>query len=222
MPTVRSKRGRPPEEGLAERRREEILRVSTRLFASAGFACTDLQDVADKLGVGKGTLYRYFPTKQALFEAAVERAIRGMRSAIDAAAGGIADPLERIGAAVRVYLAYFDAHPECVELLMQERAHLTERRKPRYFEHREENRSEWEAVYRALIARGLVRDMPVDRIMDTLGSLVYGAMFTNYFAGRRKTLPEQADDILDVVFNGLLTPAGQEHRRAAARGGATR
>src|ERR1051326_3008496 len=53
------KRGRPPEEGLAERRREEILRAATCLFAANGFACTDLQDVADKLGVGKGTLYRY-------------------------------------------------------------------------------------------------------------------------------------------------------------------
>jgi len=56
-----------------------------------------------------------------------------------------------------------------------------------------------------------VRAIPVDRIMDTLGMLMFGAMFTNYTAGRRKPLARQADDMLDVVFNGLLTPA--ERRR---------
>ena len=210
------KRGRPPQKGLAERRREEILRVATSLFASAGYACTDLQDVADKLGIGKGTLYRYFPTKQALFHAAVERAIMGMQSAIDAAIARLTEPLDRIGCAVRAYLGYFDRNPECIELLMQERAQFPERKKPKYFEHREANRGAWEKLYRDLIAQGYFRDIPVQRITDTVGALVYGAMFTNYFAGRRKGLAEQAEDILDVVFNGLLTQTGKDHRRLAA------
>ncbi len=212
-----AKRGRPVVEGLAERRREEILRAATALFASAGFPCTDLQDVADKLGVGKGTIYRYFPTKQALFEAAIDRALVGMRASIDAASGHVKDPLDRIGAAVRAYLRFFDEHPEFIELIMQERAQFMGRKRPRYFEHRDANRGPWTELYGGLIAAGRMREMPTDKIMDTLGAMVYGAMFTNYFAGRRKTLTEQAEDILDVVFNGLLTPAEQARRGATRK-----
>jgi AcrR family transcriptional regulator len=217
MPTP-VKRGRPPEEGLAERRREEILRVATDLFAANGFPSTDLQDVADKLGVGKGTIYRYFPTKHALFQAAIDRALSTMRRSIDEAVSATADPLGRIAAAIRAYLTHFDSHPQAVELLMQERAQFPERKKPTYFAQREANKGPWQAIYRDLIAQGQVREMPLDRITDTIGSLVYGTMFTNYFAGRGKPVAEQAEDILDVVFNGLLTPAGQERRRVAMKG----
>lgn len=210
------KRGRPPEEGLAERRREEILRAAAELFAANGFACTDLQDVADRLGVGKGTLYRYFPTKQALFQAAVDRALQGMRRSIDEAIATVSDPIDRIAAAITAYLTHFDRHPEAVELLIQDRAQDPERTAPTYFQHRAANQGIWHSIYRDLIAQGQVRDIPVERITDTIGSLVYGTMFTNYFAGRRKPVPEQAGDILDVVFNGLLTPQGQERRRASA------
>ena len=48
--------------------------------------------------------------------------------------------------------------------------------------------------------------MPMDRVFDIIGNLLYGTIFTNYFAGRKKSLEEQADDILDVMLKGLLTP----------------
>src|SRR4051812_30091416 len=95
-PQAKSKRGRPKVEGLAERRWDEILPVATVLFAREGYTNTDLQDVANALGVGKGTLYRYFPTKQEMFQAAVDRVIAGMRKAIDQAADAEPDALGKI------------------------------------------------------------------------------------------------------------------------------
>ena len=59
--------GRPKDEGLAARRCKEILDVAARLFAARGYQNTDVQVVADELGVGKGTVYRYFPSKRELF-----------------------------------------------------------------------------------------------------------------------------------------------------------
>ena len=47
--------------------------------------------------------------------------------------------------------------------------------------------------------------MPVERITDVIGDLVYGTMFTNYFTGPRKPPEAQAQDILDVVFHGILS-----------------
>src|SRR5262245_37795229 len=56
-----------------ERRREEILARAIELFARDGYADLDLQILADDVGVGKGTLYRYFGSKQELFLAAADR-----------------------------------------------------------------------------------------------------------------------------------------------------
>ena len=63
-------RGRPKNLTLLTRRREEILETAARLFAERGFPGTDLQVGADVLGIGKGTLYRYFPSKSALCHSA--------------------------------------------------------------------------------------------------------------------------------------------------------
>jgi hypothetical protein len=52
--------------------------------------------------------------------------------------------------------------------------------------------------------------MSVDRILDVLGDLIYGTMFTNHFSQRQVSVEAQARDIIDVVFHGILNEAGRE------------
>src|SRR6516162_8806015 len=52
----------------AERNRLRILRAATEVFTEQGLRAT-LDDVADRAGVGVGTVYRRFPDKEALVEA---------------------------------------------------------------------------------------------------------------------------------------------------------
>jgi len=198
-------RGRPKNKQLSARRREEILDVAAKIFGERGYPNADVQIVADQLGVGKGTVYRYFPTKRELFLAAVDRGMQRLSGQVQAATDGIQDALERIAQAVHAYLTFFDVNPEFVELLVQERAAFKDRKKPTYFEHRDANLGPWQELLRGLVAQGRVRDAPVQRITDVLGDLLYGTMFTNYFAGRRKSFEQQAQDVLDIVFRGILT-----------------
>jgi AcrR family transcriptional regulator len=196
---------RPSSDDLGAARREQILEAAAKLFAQHGYAETDTQLLADELGVGKGTLYRYFPSKRDLFLAAADRVMRKVVHEIDTSIEGIADPLERIAKAVRTFLAFGADHPEFVELLMQERAQFKDRKKPTYFEHREANIERWRAMYRSLMAEGRIRNMPAERITDVMSQLLYGTMFINYFIGRQQSPDQQAADIMDVVFNGILT-----------------
>lgn len=53
----------------------EIVEAALRLFAERGFAATKLEDVAAAAGIGKGTIYLYFPTKDDLFRAVVRQAV---------------------------------------------------------------------------------------------------------------------------------------------------
>lgn len=194
-------------------RREEILAAATRLFAKHGYADTDTQLLADQLGVGKGTLYRYFKSKRDLFLAAADRGMRKLCEHVDASLSEIVEPPERIAQAVRAYLEFFADHPEFCELLILERAQFKDRKKPTYFEYREANRDRWRSLYRSYIAEGQIRDMPVDRILDVLGDLLYGTMFTNCFSGRQAPVDAQVENILDVVFHGILSEPARRRRQ---------
>lgn len=59
----------------ALRNRERVLRAAKAVF-SAGGADASLEAVARRAGVGIGTLYRHFPTREALFEAVYRREVR--------------------------------------------------------------------------------------------------------------------------------------------------
>ncbi len=92
-------------------RREAILVAATSLFSEHGFNDADTQALAERLGVGKGTLYRCFASKRELFLAAVDRAIRQLHEQVRMSMEGEADPLERVERSVRAYLQFFADHP---------------------------------------------------------------------------------------------------------------
>lgn len=195
-------------------RREEILAQAARLFAQRGYSDTDTQLLAETIGVGKGTVYRYFSSKRELFLAAADRVMRELRCRVDSSIVGIDEPLLRIETAIRAFLAFFAENPEFVELLIQERAQFKDRKKPTFIEHREANVGRWQELYRQLIADGRLRDMPVERISDVISHQLYGTIFFNYISGQAKSVDEQTEAIVDVIFNGILTVDEQRARRA--------
>ncbi|MFO0807354.1 MAG: TetR/AcrR family transcriptional regulator [Gemmataceae bacterium] len=207
-----SKTLKKSDRGLVERRREEILDAAAKLFAKRGYSETDTQVLADELGVGKGTLYRYFKSKRDLFLAAADRVMRQLREHIRQRREAVADPVERVRVAIRAFLEYCGEHPEFVELLMLERAQFKDRTKPTYLTHREAYVGYWQELYRTMIEDGRVRDIPVARITDVVHALIYGTLFTNYFARTARSVDEQVDDVIDVLFHGILSPAERRRR----------
>jgi AcrR family transcriptional regulator len=193
-------------------RREEILDAATELFAEHGYSDAVTQALAERLGVGKGTLYRCFPSKKELFLAAVDRVMRRLGVRLDASLSEVDDPLEGVARAARAFLDFFAEHPRYVELLIQERALFKDRTTPTYYEHRMRNVGKWRELYRKLIAEGRVRDVPVERITDVISDLLYGTIFNNYFTGRSRLPEDQARDVLDIVFFGIFSGAERARR----------
>jgi AcrR family transcriptional regulator len=186
-------------------RRQKIMDAASRLFAQLGYSECDMDRVATRVRIAKGTIYLYFPSKEQLFLACVDWGMSQMQQAIRAAEESTADPFDKIAKAIRAYLTFFADHPQYVELLIQERAIFKNRKRPTYFEHRDTARVYWREFYKNLIDQGRLRpDIQVDTLLDTIGNLVYGTMFTNHFLGK-KSAGEQEVNILDIVFRGILS-----------------
>lgn len=66
----RRRRGLSPTK--TARTRAAIATAALDVFLARGFSACRMSDVADRAGVGKGTLYLYFPTKKALFAGVVQ------------------------------------------------------------------------------------------------------------------------------------------------------
>jgi AcrR family transcriptional regulator len=199
--------GKPDEGHL--RRSEDILAAAVEVFARRGFAAADVQEIADKAGVGKGTVYRHFGTKEGLFLAAADRGARQLRAAIEATRIVSDDPLLRMRAACVAFLTFFDEHSEYLELVIQERAHFRDRQTPTFFDPGDdENCHRWAAELEAMVQQTILRPLPAQQIMDIIGHMLFGAVFVNYFAGGRKPLALQSEQIVDAIFHGIVLSKG--------------
>ena len=197
------------------RRSEDILAAAVEVFARRGFAATDVQEIADQAGVGKGTVYRHFGTKEGLFLAAADRGARQLRAAVDATRTENSEPLTRMRAACVAFLTFFDQHSEYLELVIQERAHFRDRQTPTFFDRGDdENCSRWHAELEAMVQQTILRPLPVEQIMDMVAHMLFGAVFVNYFAGRKKSLAVESEQIVDAIFYGIVSPKGSQQTHA--------
>ncbi|MCH8978836.1 MAG: TetR/AcrR family transcriptional regulator [Armatimonadetes bacterium] len=53
--------------------RDEVLEKAMRVFWAKGYACTSMQDLVTAMGINRGSLYAEFGSKQALFDACLQR-----------------------------------------------------------------------------------------------------------------------------------------------------
>lgn len=99
----------------AARNRQRILEAAEEVFARDGIA-VPIDTVAERAGVGVGTLYRHFPTKEALFEAVVLRRLDELLGIVGAPADDATEAffafLVQMGEQVALKHDLFDALAE--------------------------------------------------------------------------------------------------------------
>jgi AcrR family transcriptional regulator len=203
-------RGRPKDPDREARNKARILDAATSLFAERGFADTQVQTIADNLGIGNATIYRYFSTKEKLFLAAVERGLAELTAAMDTALARKADPLEVMRDAVHEYLRFFQRRPEMAELFIQERAAFRHHHRPLYFVNVAEDADKHSAFFDQMRAAGVIRNLPKERFFSVIEDLLYGTILTNLLTGRPAEPDTQASDVLDIIFQGVLTDTARK------------
>jgi len=63
----------------AENRREQILHGAMRLFAEKGFRGTTTREIAKSLKISEALMFKYFPTKKALYRAIIQKKTDGSK-----------------------------------------------------------------------------------------------------------------------------------------------
>jgi AcrR family transcriptional regulator len=83
----------------ARRNREKILAAAAAAFGQSGLEC-QVDDIARRAGVGVGTVYRHFPTKDALVTALAEAHFERLADIVEAALAERGDPWDVFAAAI--------------------------------------------------------------------------------------------------------------------------
>ncbi len=104
----------------AKPRKEEILDVATRLFAERGYDGTSMNDVAERVGMRKASLFYHFATKDALYEAVLDRLVASLQTALEAIYVSSGTYQDRLDAVTDTVVTLLSSHPYAARLLLRE------------------------------------------------------------------------------------------------------
>ena len=93
---------------------EEIIAAAARVFQRKGYHAATVQDIADAVGILKGSLYHHFKSKDDLLYFIVKEPIFRMYSRIGEIAASDLPASEKLRRAILAHLDGFDQHyPTC-------------------------------------------------------------------------------------------------------------
>ena len=187
-----------------------ILEVATKVFAEQGFDNADTQRIADLASVGKGTLYRYYGSKEDLFLAVADSGMRKLENHILGVIEGVDDVRELIRRAGLAYAEFFQHHAELVEILIQERAAFRGAIPDTHLVYRQKNRGVLEDALRQAIREGIVRDIDVREATNAFANMLYGTVVCGCLEGSKRKLRKMAEQAIDIFLNGVLVKRLEE------------
>lgn len=193
-----------------QRRRLEIIAVSTRLLEEKGYGRTTMDDIAAAARVTKRTLYRYVPTKQDILPMIHERFLQAAddRFLVNEQAG---DPARRIADFIDSYVAVVVENQGAVRVFFEEEYNLTPYARTRIVARRDAFEERVRDIIRAGKASGTFRDCEV----EVVSAGILGALASIY----RWYSPVGKLGIRDlsILMSRLLLTGLTEAKRRAAR-----
>lgn len=140
-----------------EQKKARIVRAAAKVFAQKGFSSTVMADIAVEAGMGKGTLYEYFDSKEALFFAVFEWLVQktGAKAKVSVSAlGGSAS--ERLEALSDSLMKSWTEMKELYSLVMEFwAASASSQMRERFRQAFKQGYSEFRHIVSALIQDGI-------------------------------------------------------------------
>ncbi|HEX2556465.1 MAG TPA: TetR/AcrR family transcriptional regulator [Microvirga sp.] len=195
-----------------EARPAEIVEAGLLEFSEKGFAAARLEDVAARAGIAKGTIYRYFESKEALFEAAllsrVTPMLDGVEAAVDAFPGSSEDLLRLLLTRIYEDMVGSDLHV-LLRVIIADGARFPTISEAYYRRILSKGRSLLRRIVERGIARGefrsgAVADLPMVVVAPALMAAIWRMTFARY-----ESIPPERflAAHLDLALHGLLERA---------------
>lgn len=196
--------------------RQDVERVAEELFSQKGYAATSMADIAERLGIQRGSLYAHITSKEELLYAIVQRAANEFEAETRAAFDASLPPEERLRLAVRGHMRVIARHSHGFAVFLTEWRFLTGERLEAVLRLRDQ----YEELFREILAEGVrigrfqVADATVAR-MAVLSVLNWAHQW--YRPGGRLAPEEAADHLTELLLTGLM--GGLTSEAAARREG---
>lgn len=187
-------------------KRQTILDAAARVFRRRGYAQATLNEIAQEAGTQAGSLYYYFPSREALVEEVILHSMVSISDAVTAAIaeqGADASPLQRMRIAIRAHTLTILGHSDYYGAFRRIFDQVPDQMRERFIKSPRAYGAFWTDLLEEGKRAGEIRPEIDSRVVRLL---LLGCMtwMTQWYRPKGSNTPEQ---LADAVFNFFLRGA---------------
>jgi len=192
-------------------REGEILAAAARLFRERGYHATSMQDLAEAVGMQRGSFYYYIRTKEDLLFRLMQEAMEAFIVAVKPVVQTASAPREKLRRAVATHLRVLAERTDAVAVLLHELKALAPERQREIVALRDE----YEGLIRQILAEGAaagVFQLPSPKLAGFAVLAVMNWPYQWYRPTGDQGPEELAETFAHILLRGLECRAGEEER----------
>lgn len=207
QPPGRTQRRGGSERKSREERWPELIEVTTEVFHEKGYEAASLQEIADRIGMLKGSLYYYIESKEDLLYHVVSEVHRAGLATIESLAAEEGDALQRLRRVIIGHVEHECRNLTKTAVFLHELQALTPERQAEIIggEHA------YRGVFSDLIEAGQKEGLISTAIAAKLGALwILGSInwiYRWFRPGSEFTARQIGEQFADMIVHGLAEPA---------------
>jgi AcrR family transcriptional regulator len=184
-----------------ELNRERVVAVAADLFARHGYHGTGIAELAKAVGLGRGALYHYIGSKEALLYAISRTQVDRMNAQAEAVLRAGLPPEELLREMARGLLRNIADHRSEWAVFFRDYSALSGERRDHVIAARERYEGYWRQALDRGVEAGVLRPTPALLVKGILGMLNYTYL---WFEPDGALTPEElADEYVDTLFRGI-------------------
>lgn len=186
------------------RKKGSIFQAALKVFGEMGFHKATMDMIAQIAGIGKGTLYRIFESKEELLEQLMIEEYRKIVANIGAIFSKDGDILAELRQMIEYWVGYINDNPVVYKLILAEDVTPGTSGKALFYHHMDE----WLPLIRVRLGElhdeRIVKDIDFDVLIYGIFGFIDGVFHKWSSQGMRYALTGEIPFILECVFNGFL------------------
>ena len=198
--------GKTKQEVLSEFRCAEILEAARKVFANKGFAQATVDEIAQAAGVAKGTVYLYFPSKRAIYLAALQHGIEALHQRTGDRLAKAPTLEAKVRAFVETRVEYFDENRDFFKIYYSELGniftvpHRLSRELNRLYSRQAQM---LESVLAEGVRRGEIRAVPPGPTAFAIYDLTRGLIVRRLLNGAKSGGQDDVAFLMDFLWKGI-------------------
>ncbi|HEY3363830.1 MAG TPA: TetR/AcrR family transcriptional regulator [Symbiobacteriaceae bacterium] len=188
---------------MAGNKQADIVTAAIQLFQQKGYHATSMQDIADAVGLQKGSLYHYISSKEDLLVDIIQDAIAQYNARLAEVKGMDLPVRERLELAVRYHLHGIAGNLGMLTIFLRESYALNPEQQEKISAESDRYNRMFEALFAEGVESGEVRDLdPKLATLTVLGACNW--LYRWYRPDGAREMVDLADFFVDVLFKGIM------------------